>query len=82
MLKIKLPLLLRESPKKLANIQHQSTLSQLLDRVSLAEKEVPVSAISKEAARLLLQPRLDSEKDGGLGTLPIKNPIKPRRGKI
>ena len=70
LLKFKLPLLLRESPKKLANIQHQSTLSQLLNRGSLAEKEVPVSAISKEAAGILLQPRMDSKKDGGLGTLP------------
>ena len=45
-------------------------LSNLSVVLSLAEKEVPVSAVSKIAASLLFQPRLESKEDGGLGALP------------
>ena len=39
-------------------------------QASLAEKEVPVPAVSKESAFLLFQPWLESKEDGGLGSLP------------
>ena len=43
---------------------------QLTAEASLAEKEVPVPAVSKESASLLFQPWLESKEDGGLGSLP------------